>query len=122
LLTDQLLFASKEDIGGVRGVTILKQTTPSKAVLCSQHYIAGHAGRAGQASLNDMIVTGEGTNAASHGIILRDYFSQIERTIITDCGCNGPHMTTMTVPARPRVARQWLIAAFTEVDTRNCHG
>lgn len=66
------------------------QTTPGLPVLASKSWVTAFGGApAGRTVIRDLTVQGENTNAASHGIVLRDYYSRIENVVSRACGGDG---------------------------------
>lgn len=122
ILTAQLLVRSKQDVGGQRGATVLRQTTPGQAVIASHNYVAGNAGPSGQMNIHDLVISGEPTDRTSHGIIFRDYLSQLENLIVVSCGGNGVHMTQFNSAGAAYGGSSMVDNRITEVDARDCKG
>lgn len=122
LLTDHLLVRSGQTIEGVKGSTQFKQTTPGKACMASHNWVAGNPGPSGHMTLRDLWFIGEGTNAASHGLIARDYLSNFENLIFSSCGGNGLHQTYLNSTGAAYGGSSMVDNRFMDLDARDCKG
>lgn len=121
-LTDVLLVRSGQTVYGVKGATQLVQTTAGKACMASHNWVAGNAGPSGHMTLRDLWFIGEGTGAASHGLIARDYLSNFENLIFSSCGGNGLHLTYLDSAGAAYGGSSMVDNRFMDLDARDCKG
>lgn len=106
---------------GPAHVTIF-QTTPGKPVIASKNWLTAYGGSpGGRATVRGITVVGEGTNAASHGIVLRDYYSRIENIVARACGGDGVRPTAFN-QAGTRVGFTMVENTYTDILTDQCKG
>lgn len=87
-ITDTIPLPSKTTIfGETPATTTIFQTTPGKAVMASKNWFTKWAANpTGRAALRSIQLRGESIDPASHGLILRDYYSTVENVVISQTG------------------------------------
>jgi hypothetical protein len=104
------------------GAVTLFQTTPGTPVIASKSWITGFGGGpTGRAVIRGLTVQGEGTDPASHGVVLRDYYSTIEDVVARQCGGDGVRITASN-QAGTVVGFTLVENHYTKILTDQCKG
>ncbi|SDC39016.1 Pectate lyase superfamily protein [Geodermatophilus telluris] len=122
LVSEALRLPSGIDVGGSRVNTVVQQVTPGRPVMASSNWFHDGGGPGGDVYLHDLTLRGEEGHEESHGIVLRDYYSRLERLTVYSCGGHGVQLTSADENGTPFPGPSLVENRITEVDVRLCHG
>lgn len=106
---------------GPAEVTIF-QTTPGQPAVASKNWLTAYGGSpAGRTTIKGMTVRGEATDPASHGVVLRDYYSSLDNLVATQCGGDGFRVTAFD-QAATRIGFTMVENHYTHLLSNQCKG